>query len=184
MAEHAVTYLYHPRCHPQSSWPPGYQTGEPKTCESEERDAFGDAVASPQSHKSLASWEDQTKCLIPIKAHHYVNVLHGLPSWTLLSMRTSYYPIAVYVVNKFSTSNTLKVKSSFKYQRVWNYNAQAYNITKSPQVARGYNMQHASNTCCPLPEPYLTSWEWRRIFDSALASFRTEAHVTYWNPMV
>lgn len=37
------------------------------------------------------------------------------------------------------------------------------------------------HTCCPLPDPYFTSWEWSLSLDSTLAIFTTDPHVTYWN---
>ena len=37
-------------------------------------------------------------------------------------------------------------------------------------------------TCCPLPDPYLISWEWSRTLCSGFKSFKTLPQVTYLNP--
>ena len=99
-----------------------------------------------------------------ILQHHTLKV-YTLPSWTWLSMCSLYYPITVHIIQKLGSCHTLHAFSREKH--AW------------PTCTLILIL-----TCCPLPEPYLTSWEWSRTLFSELASLRAEPHVTNWNPAI
>ena len=97
--------------------------------------------------------------------HTHTHTWSTARGWPELSCTHKY--VRLYVCFCSSTSCSLSLTSTHTH-------------THTLTLTHSHTLTH---TCCPLPEPYLTSCEWSLSLDSTLAIFTTDPQVTCWNPV-